>query len=85
MPDEVKEKIFDPFFTTKPIGEAQVLGYLLFMDCASHQAEINVESEVGRGTTFTIRFPEKPDISTMIPEPKGEEDSESTIHGRFDD
>jgi two-component system, NtrC family, sensor kinase len=54
----IKTKIFDPFFTTKKSGDSTGLGlsvsYGIIQD---HDGEITVESEPGRWTCFTIRFP----------------------------
>jgi PAS domain S-box-containing protein len=56
-PDNLK-KIFDPFFTTKPVGKGTGLGlWISATIIQKHKGTITVESEVGRGTTFTIRLP----------------------------
>ena len=57
MPPEVRSRIFDPFFTTK--GEQGTgLGLAVSMGIIqSHGGQIEVESEVGRGTRFIIRLP----------------------------
>ncbi|MBK9714202.1 MAG: GAF domain-containing protein [Kouleothrix sp.] len=57
MPPEVRARIFDPFFTTKGeqgtgLGLAVSLGII-----QSHGGQIEVESEQGGGTRFTIRLP----------------------------
>lgn len=57
IPKENLDKIFEPFFTTKGqkgtgLGLAVIWGIL-----EKHDGTIKVESEVGKGTTFTIRIP----------------------------
>jgi signal transduction histidine kinase len=58
MSDEVKARIFDPFFTTKPVGEGTGLGLAIVHGIiAEHHGAIDVESQPGVGTTFTITLP----------------------------
>lgn len=58
IPADVIPKIFDPFFTTKPIGEGTGLGLsICYQIIEQHKGEIKVNSEVGKGTTFTISLP----------------------------
>jgi signal transduction histidine kinase len=61
MAEEVKIRIFDPFFTTKKQGSGMGgtgLGLSVsYGIIQSHGGSIDVQSEVGKGTTFTIRLP----------------------------
>ncbi|MEJ5260468.1 MAG: ATP-binding protein [Anaerohalosphaeraceae bacterium] len=59
IPPEIRSKIFDPFFTTKPAGKGTGLGLSVSYDIvvSKHQGQILVDSEVGKGTKFTIKLP----------------------------
>lgn len=58
MEDEVVRKVFDPFFTTKPVGQGTGLGMsITHKIIKNHQGSINIESEKGVGTKFTIKLP----------------------------
>lgn len=58
IPKDVLLKIFDPFFTTKPVGVGTGLGLSICEDIVKkHNGEIRVESEIGRGTTFSVFLP----------------------------
>ncbi len=61
IPQEEVNKIFNPFFTTKPVGQGTGLGLSISHDIIvnKHNGEIQVESEVGKGTTFTVKIPMK--------------------------
>jgi PAS domain S-box-containing protein len=57
IPREVLGRIFDPFFTTKPVGTGTGLGLAICHEIvAAFGGEIGVESEVGRGSRFTVRL-----------------------------
>jgi PAS domain S-box-containing protein len=58
IPPENLSRVFDPFFTTKGTGEGTGLGlYIVSGILKNYGAQYRLESEVGRGTTFTIDFP----------------------------
>ncbi|MCS6989979.1 MAG: ATP-binding protein [Chloroherpetonaceae bacterium] len=58
IPPENLKKIFDPFFTTKPVGEGTGLGLTIaYKIVERHGGKIDVQSQVGRGTEFTITLP----------------------------
>jgi PAS domain S-box-containing protein len=57
MPEHVRKRIFDPFFTTKgEVGTGLGLS-VSFSIVQRHNGEMRVESQAGRGTTFTIVLP----------------------------
>lgn len=55
---ENMSRIFDPFFTTKPIGQGTGLGLSLSYGIAEkHGGKLSVQSEVGKGSTFSLSLP----------------------------
>jgi PAS domain S-box-containing protein len=58
MPKSMLGKIFDPFFTTKEPGKGTGLGLsIAYKIVSKYSGEIHVDSEEGKGSTFTIHFP----------------------------
>lgn len=59
MPAAIKEQIFTPFYTTKPAGEGTGLGLSITRSIIEekHKGTIQVDSEEGKFTRFTIRIP----------------------------
>ena len=56
-PDQI-DRIFDPFFTTKASGHGTGLGLsIAYGIVTTHRGTISVESEIGKGSTFTVRIP----------------------------
>jgi len=56
--EESKKRIFDPFFTTKKIGEGTGLGLAICENIVKeHSGRLDVESEVGKGSTFFVYLP----------------------------
>ncbi len=58
IPKEDMENIFDPFYTRSPVGRGTGLGLsICYSIVKEHQGTIEVESEWGRGASFTVRLP----------------------------
>jgi len=71
IPKENIQKIFNPFFTTKEVGKGTGQGLSISYDIVvkKHGGTLNVESEVGKGTTFIIELPME--VENVKPAKKG--------------
>ena len=67
IPPEALPKIFDPFFTTKEIGKGTGLGLSIsYQIIKDHGGQISVETQVGRGTRFTVWLPLEPPSDSKL-------------------
>jgi len=58
IPEAELGEVFEPFFTTKEVGEGMGLGLAIsYGFVQAHGGELDVDSEPGRGSTFTVRLP----------------------------
>ena len=76
MGPEVKQRLFDPFFTTKGKAGTGMGLAVSFGIIRRHEGSIEVDSEVGRGTTFKISLPK---VTSTQTEAQGESPSEVTV------
>jgi signal transduction histidine kinase len=59
IPESIRDRIFDPFFTTKGVGKGTGQGLAIARSVVveKHHGSLTFESEIGKGTTFTIELP----------------------------
>jgi CheY-like chemotaxis protein len=78
IPDDVLERMFDPFFTTKEVGVGSGLGLSLVHGIVTNVGgAIDVATELGKGSTFTVFLPRSGDAPAKAPDenrplPRGE-------------
>jgi two-component system NtrC family sensor kinase len=66
IPPEIRDRLFEPFLTTKETGRGVGLGLAISQSILErHNGTIAVQSEVGRGTTFTVRLPMDADAAAI--------------------
>ncbi|NOY05856.1 MAG: PAS domain S-box protein, partial [Chlorobi bacterium] len=72
MTPDIKSHIFEPFFSTKPKGKGTGLGLaMVYGIVKAYHGHINVESEVGQGSVFSLYFPAAKEPA--VAEPRREE------------
>jgi len=81
MPQKIIDQIFEPFFTTKSEGKGTGLGLsMVYGIIKNHNGYIDVKSTLGKGSTFSVFFPEsKHKIKTEIPESKIKNGNETIL------
>jgi len=58
IPKEIQDRVFEPFFTTKEVGKGTGLGLsLVYEIIQKHDGQILLQSEMGKGTIFTVVLP----------------------------
>jgi two-component system NtrC family sensor kinase len=73
IPPEILARIFEPFLTTKETGRGVGLGLAISHSILErHNGTIEVQSEAGRGTTFTVTLPWDADAEKIAPSPANE-------------
>ncbi|MHC4871934.1 MAG: response regulator [Planctomycetota bacterium] len=74
MDEETQKHIFEPFFTTKEVGKGTGMGLsAVYGTVHSHHGIIDVESEINKGTSFSITFPLRSEAEGV------EEDEKTTV------
>lgn len=64
IPEEIRKHVFDPFFTTKEVGKGTGQGLAIVHDIVvvKHHGSIDLQSELGQGTSFHISLPLQPPL-----------------------
>jgi signal transduction histidine kinase len=86
IPEQNLTKIRDPFFTTKDVGTGTGLGLSIVDEIIrSHHGELRIESEVGKGSIFTIVLPIAQPNTAGLPRSDAEQESDAgrVIDGPF--
>lgn len=69
IPDEIRDRILEPFFTTKDVGKGSGQGLAIAQSIIDkHDGVLLIDSELGKGTTFTIKLPLATDKADTEPQ-----------------